>query len=329
MLHLIWADPEKGLRKKRHLERDIVQFETFLEAIMSTLVMTYLLMRATSYAEGFEIIYNPWDPNPRNTVVFFLAFASSVITSSLGLAKNLRAGPCRILPDGGLLSPRFVIIFFACLFTLVGKGIGLCSTVFMGFTDCKDTNLVTAVFTVIVTFFLPGFLTGILASPHKGFLKTFLSHPSVFLLPTFSHFTFSTKKPCRQGGDAAEGERFISFSPNATAINISVNVAFVCGNLLINSGWGCYLRFYVYVGLPLSILGFIFTMVAAFLDKCGNDCSCSCCSCCFQPYELGALVVSSPQDLYILGPDGELVKEGDFRVEENMEREELVPFEEF
>ena len=80
-------------------------------------------------------------------------------------------------------------------------------------------------------------------------------------------------------------------------------------------------------------------MVAAFLDKCGNDCCrsfcCSCCCrCCFQPYELGALVVSSPQDLYILGPDGELVKKGDFDVEENKENaekgnEESVPMEEF
>ena len=211
----------------------------------------------------------------------------------------------------------------------------------MGFPECKDTNLVTAVFTAIVTFFLPGLLTGILASPHKGFLKTFLSHPSVFLLPTFSHFTFSTNKPCCQGGDAAEKERFISFSPKATAINIGVSfagsVAFVLGNLLKNDTTGppgpemwCNLNYYVvYGGLPLSILGLIFTLVAAFLDKCGNDCCCSCCHCCFQPYELGALVVSSPQDLYILGPDGELVKEGVFDVEGNKENAESMSMEEF
>ena len=169
-------------------------------------------MRATSYAEGFEIIYNPFVPiMTRNNLGFFLAFSSSVITSSLGLAKSLKVGPCRILPDGGFLSPRFVVIFFACLFTLVGKGIGLCSAVFaQRFPECEDKTLV---FTAIATFFLPGLLTGILASPHRGFLKTFLSHPSVFLLPTFSHFTFSTNKPCCQGegGDAAEKERFISF----------------------------------------------------------------------------------------------------------------------
>ena len=69
--------------------------------------------------------------------------------------------------------------------------------------------------------------------------------------------------------------------------------------------------------------------VAAFLDKSGNYCSCSCCRCCFQPYELGALVDSSPQDIYILGPDGELVKEGAFEVEGDMENEESVPMEDF
>ena len=303
--------------------------------------MTYLLMRATSYAEGFEIIYNPWDPNPRNTVVFFLAFSSSVITSSLGLAKSLKVGPCRILPDGGLLSPRFVVIFFACGFTLMGKGLGLCSAVAIFPNDdfyCADKTLVTDLSFAIATFFLPGLLIGILASPHRGFLKTFLSHPSVFLLPTFSHFTFSSNKPCCRGGDAAMGEKFISFSPKATAINVGVSIAgstaFILGNLLKNDSTGsevwCNLTYYVvYGGLPLSILGLIFTLVAAFLDKCGNDCSCSCCRCCFQRYELGALVVSSPQDLYILGPDGELVKEGVFDVEGNKENAESMSMEEF
>ena len=115
------------------------------------------------------------------------------------------------------------------------------------------------------------------------------------------------------------------------------SVAFVLGNLLKNDTTGplgpemwCNLNYYVvYGGLPLSILGLIFTLVAAFLDKCGNDCSCSCCRCCFQPYELGALVVSSPQDLYILGPDGELVKEGFFDVEGNKENAESMSMEKF
>ena len=39
----IWSDPRKGLQKKRKLERDLIQMETFCEAAPSTLIMTYLI----------------------------------------------------------------------------------------------------------------------------------------------------------------------------------------------------------------------------------------------------------------------------------------------
>ena len=99
--------------------------EVFYEAVPSTLVMTYLLVRAMRGAPGDEIIYDGWDTN--NTRLFYVAFFTSIITSSLGLAKNLKVGPCRILPQqkrclGGLLAPRFILIFLACGVTLISKG---------------------------------------------------------------------------------------------------------------------------------------------------------------------------------------------------------------
>ena len=41
-----WVDAKRGLQEKRHLERNIIQFEVFFEAVTSTLIMTYLLVRA-------------------------------------------------------------------------------------------------------------------------------------------------------------------------------------------------------------------------------------------------------------------------------------------
>merc|ERR1719500_969967 len=84
--------------------------------------------------KGIEIIYNWHDLGSTESVLFFVAYSTSVITSSLGLAKNLKVGPCRILPEqkkhlGGLLSPRFVLLFFACGLTLVGKGVALANAV--------------------------------------------------------------------------------------------------------------------------------------------------------------------------------------------------------
>ena len=85
-----------------------------------------------SKLDGREAIYNYQEST--DTVLFFVAFSTSVITSSLGLAKNLKVGPCRILPEQkrqlrGLLSPRFILIFFASGFTLFGKGVALANAV--------------------------------------------------------------------------------------------------------------------------------------------------------------------------------------------------------
>merc|ERR1712218_182817 len=93
--------------------------------------MTYLMVRALDGADGSrEIIFNKYNLRSFDSVLFLVGFSSSIITSSLGLAKNLKVGPCRILPEqktnlGGLLSPRFILILFACGFTLVGKGVAL------------------------------------------------------------------------------------------------------------------------------------------------------------------------------------------------------------
>ena len=118
-----WVDPKRGLQKKRRLERNLIQLEVFWEAVPSTLIRSYLMVKALdSNLKGRETIYNYQEST--DTVLFFVAFSTSVITSSLGLAKNLKVGPCRILPEqkkylGGLLSPRFVLIFFACGLILV------------------------------------------------------------------------------------------------------------------------------------------------------------------------------------------------------------------
>ena len=54
----IWTGPRKGLKKKRNRERDLVQIETFYEAVPCTLIMTYLLARTFSRADGDEIIFH-------------------------------------------------------------------------------------------------------------------------------------------------------------------------------------------------------------------------------------------------------------------------------
>jgi len=144
-------------------------------------------------------------------------------------------GPCRVLAEGGclggLLAPRFLSIFAACLFSLLGKGIALASP-FGVVVPAEQKVQVAAI--ILATIFLPGLLLGLSSCWHRGILKTFLAHPSILLMPTFTHFTFasSTKwsKGCskeeegeqQEGGDSEEP--FIIFSAKVTILNILLSI---------------------------------------------------------------------------------------------------------
>ena len=52
--------------------------------------------------------------------------------------------------------------------------------------------------TTLMTMFLPGLVLGIVSCWHRGIHKTFLTHPSIIFMPTFTHFTFaSSTKWCK------------------------------------------------------------------------------------------------------------------------------------
>ena len=322
VIWIIWSDPKKGLPKKRHLERNLIENETFVEAVPSTLVMAYLLVRNIQEAEGSEIIFD--DTNYFDFVLFCVAFSTSVTTSSLGLAKNLKVGPCRILPEqkrflGGLLSPRFVLIFLSCGFTLIVKGFA-----FAGGVHTQGGKLSAAGGVIALSLlFLPGLLTGLYASCHKGILKTFLAHPSVFLLPVFSYFTFvSNSRVCcggegktednEKGNKTRKEETFITFSPKYTAINAVVSVVgllvFLFTMPLIQET-SFELYGLVLFGTPF-IPGLLLTLATTFSNQCNCCRSCCCFSCCTEPFEIGALLPSEPHTSYVLGSDGQLRKEG-------------------
>ena len=94
----------------------------------------------------------------------------------------------------------------------------------------------------MATIFLPGFLLGLVSCWHRGILKTFIAHPSILLMPTFTHFAFaSSTKWCKrsqeeeegqeEGEEEEEGERqektdpYIAFSTKATVCNLLLAVS--------------------------------------------------------------------------------------------------------
>ena len=327
VIWLIWNDPKNGCHEKRKLERNMVQMETYLEAVPSTMVYTYVLVKATGgpLVHGQELIFRWYDPN--DSVLFFLGYATSVFSSTMGLAKSLKVGPVRILAEkknflGGLLSPQFVLIFFACGFTLASKAFAFALAV-EGSCDPVGTERSVGAIIASTLFFAPGILVSLFSCWHRGLLRTLLAHPSIILLPAYSYFTCASSermticgKSCNQKNDsrvAQVEETYIAFSPKYTA----VNAALTTGGFLVYASLMptlteyyrsshdpirtlkllpelsrgiCFGEVYIGGGVPCFLLGLLFSIVVAFPDNCCR--SSRCCSD-WEPLEFAALQPSS------------------------------------
>ena len=125
----LWTNPEKGMEKKKKMDRDVAEMEVFVEAVPTTMVMTFLMVRAVFSRNREERFFINGAPGSRHEFMFFFSFVTSVLSASFGLAKSLKVGPCRVLAEGGALgglaSPRFLLLSLACGATLVGKGAAL------------------------------------------------------------------------------------------------------------------------------------------------------------------------------------------------------------
>ena len=64
-----------------------------------------------------------------NKPLFITTFATSVLTATLGIAKFLKTGPCRLVPDQGPLGGHGTLAFLMLMLniasTIVSKGIML------------------------------------------------------------------------------------------------------------------------------------------------------------------------------------------------------------
>ena len=89
--------------------------EPFLEAVPQIHILLIL------WVLNFRITY---DLNPG---LFIATFTTSVFTATLGIAKFLKTGPCRLVPDQGPLGGHgtlaFIILMLNIASTIVSKGI--------------------------------------------------------------------------------------------------------------------------------------------------------------------------------------------------------------
>ena len=206
-------------------------------------------------------------------------------------------GVCKVIAEGGLLSGylsiQFILIFLACLLTLLSKALLLTDL-----TDTLATDDIATSITIFLLLTLPSLITGIAFIWHRSLFKTFLSHPSLLLLPMFSFFTFeSNAQKCCANDDEVE----IRFSVKATLFNIVFSLLGIIANACITATDEISPH-----EVATLVTGILLTIILLCFCSCPQNCSCSSPSFCFfsssinascscyPPLEFGVFRPSSP-----------------------------------
>ena len=194
----VWRNPTRGLAKKKKLETEVSQAEIFLEAVPTVFVLTHIAMRGTHGANDTDLTMSHQRfAFSQITGKFIFTYFISMVSASLGMAKALKVGVCKVLSDKGLLDGlltfRFFLLFLACFHTLLIK-IGM----LMFLIDdpiIKEYPVLSFIIAFLVST-LPGLVTGLIFIRHRAMLKTFMKHPSLLLLPVFTPLSFASNVKC-------------------------------------------------------------------------------------------------------------------------------------
>ena len=90
IIWLFWTQPKKGVREKKHLERNLMENEIFTEAVPSFLIITFLMVVVRfGRDEGGGFIMGE---SSAGFYLFCVTFATSGLSAGLGLAKCLKVG---------------------------------------------------------------------------------------------------------------------------------------------------------------------------------------------------------------------------------------------
>ena len=100
IIWLFWTEPQKGMKEKKMFERDLIEKEIFTEAVPTSLIMTFLIVFSDiSVLNCADPDCRPWsteagliigDPGKPSFYLFFVSFATSLLSAGLGLAKCLQ-----------------------------------------------------------------------------------------------------------------------------------------------------------------------------------------------------------------------------------------------
>ena len=80
---------------------------------------------------------------------FWFAYLTSMASASLGMAKALKIGVCKVLSNkgllDGLLTSRFILLFITCIIVLAAKALVFVMVLFnhhlLSFKTCTSKNI--------------------------------------------------------------------------------------------------------------------------------------------------------------------------------------------
>jgi len=303
----VWRNPKRGLAKKKKFEREVTGMEVFLESVPTTFAMTYIIGRLIAKDNPKVRKALRGEVGSSSHILFLTTYLTSIFSASLGMAKVLKVGPCKVLKEGGhlngFLTTRFFLIFLACLFTLFSKTMLLITYLS---SEKSDTNFVAISILSLIGVTLPGLITGCCFSWHQACFKTFLAHPSFLLLPTFTFFSFrsNSKKYCSSADAISKTQ--LCFSMRATCANVLFSLL---GLMMYSFIWPASLNIFPVrslrdvpgaLVLASSAIGLLFSLI--FLCSTYSSCfSHSSCDGFFSPpLEFGVYRPCLPNKVFVL-----------------------------
>ena len=84
----LWKQPKKALKKKKHLERNVMENEVFTEAVPTTLIMTFLMVVFVVSREPDSMDAQLLAGDGYGRSLFLITFSTSALSAGLGLAKS-------------------------------------------------------------------------------------------------------------------------------------------------------------------------------------------------------------------------------------------------
>ena len=250
-----------------------------------------------------------------NEVLFFITLSSSVFTATLGISKFLKMGPCRLVPDegliGGYLNMGFLILMINTASTMMAKGLLLAAIatndpdghIFAPTGEITTPLLINkeAIGLWVASIYLPHLIYVIVSKKMilhrqwniiesisfqamiilistigmKKFLNIVVTYPAMILTPVFSIWTFGPSK--------CHNEKRLGVSFKLAWINLALTTLGILTIYLIHSikepamdeRPNANFRYYL-ISCSALIFSLVTLVILQTLPKCKNL-FCHCC----------------------------------------------------